>query len=268
MCRTLLKEPPIDNSLAFCYAKMEKNADLENLIQGSNSVDLQRVGDRIFDNGLYEAARILFVALKNNAKIASCLVRLKQFSKAIESAQKANTSKTWKELCFACIEASEFKFASVAAQNIIIVPDLLESLIRHYEEYNDQEEMMVLLEGALGMQRAHTGIFTELAVLYCNYKPKKVMEHCRQYFQKMNVLKVLRTCERLGLWAEAVYMHQHYEQPDNAINIMIDHSPTAFNHEIMVSLLQKVTNTDLYYKAILFYLEEQPEQINDLLRSI
>jgi clathrin heavy chain len=77
MCRSTLKEPPIDNSLAFAYAKTEKNSELENLIQGSNSVDLQRVGDRLFDNQLYEAARILFVALKNNAKIASCLVRLK-----------------------------------------------------------------------------------------------------------------------------------------------------------------------------------------------
>ena len=106
------------------------------------------------------------------------------------------------------------------------------------------------------MQRAHVGIFTELAVLYAHYKPKKVMEHCRQYFQKMNVLKVLRTCEKMCLWSEAVYMHTHYDQPDNAINIMIEHSPTAFTHDIMVSLLQKVTNTDLYYKTILFYLEE------------
>lgn len=73
------------------------------------------MGDRLFDNGLFEAAKILFVALKNNAKIASCLVRLKQFNKAIEAAQKANTSKTWKELCFACVEASEFKYAAISA---------------------------------------------------------------------------------------------------------------------------------------------------------
>jgi clathrin heavy chain len=39
--------------------------------------------------------------------------------------------------------------------------------------------MMVLLENALGMPRAHVGIFTELAILYAHYKPKKVMEHCR-----------------------------------------------------------------------------------------
>ncbi|CAK75677.1 unnamed protein product (macronuclear) [Paramecium tetraurelia] len=268
MCRQTVKDVNIDNSLIYCYAKLDKNLDIESLIQSSNSADVIKVGERCYDQQLYEAAKILFTALKNNARIASCLVRLKQFNKAIEAAQKANTSKTWKELCFACVEASEFKYASIAAQNIIIVPDMLESLIKQYEEYNAQEEMMILLENALGMQRAHVGIFTELAVLYCHYKQKKVMEHCRQYFQKMNILKVLRTCEKMCLWSEAVYLHQHYDQPDNAINIMIEHSPTAFSHDVLVMLLQKITNTDLYYKCILFYLEEQPEQINDLLRSI
>ena len=86
MCRTNMKDVNIDNSLAFAYAKLEKNGELEALIIGSNSADHLKVGDRIFDNGLFEAAKILYVALKNNAKIASCLVKLKQFSKAIESA--------------------------------------------------------------------------------------------------------------------------------------------------------------------------------------
>jgi clathrin heavy chain len=86
MCRQKLKDFNIDNSLSYCYAKLSKQGDLESLIQGSNSIDLQRVGDRCFESQLFEAAKVLFVALNNNAKIASCLVRLKQFSKAIESA--------------------------------------------------------------------------------------------------------------------------------------------------------------------------------------
>lgn len=32
MCRTTLKDVNIDNSLAFAYAKLEKNGDLEALI--------------------------------------------------------------------------------------------------------------------------------------------------------------------------------------------------------------------------------------------
>lgn len=40
---------------------------------------------------------------------------------------------------------------------------------------------------------------------------------------------------------------------------MIEHSPVAFNHDQFVNLLIKASNYDLYYKAILFYLDEQPE---------
>ena len=95
MCRNKLKDVNIDSSLAYSYAKLNRNAELESLIQGSNSVDFQRVGDRCFDSQLYEAAKVLFVALNNNAKIASCLVRLKQFNKAIESAQKVMAGREW-----------------------------------------------------------------------------------------------------------------------------------------------------------------------------
>ncbi len=43
--------------------------------------------------------------------------------------------RTWKELCKACVEAQEFRLAAVAGMNIIIHPDHLEELIKHYEEW-------------------------------------------------------------------------------------------------------------------------------------
>ena len=49
---------------------------------------------------------------------------------------------------------------------------------------------------------------------------------------------------------------------------MIEHSPSAWQHEQFANLIQKVSNTDLYYKSVLFYLEEQPMQLNDLLKSL
>lgn len=70
----------IDNSLTFCYGKLDKLAELEQFINNPNSVDCQRVGDRCFDDKKYEAAKILYTSIKNNGKIASCFVRLKQFT--------------------------------------------------------------------------------------------------------------------------------------------------------------------------------------------
>ena len=69
-------------------------------------------------------------------------------------------------------------------------------------------------------------------------------------------------------WKEAVFLHYHYGQFDSAISIMIEHSPTAFEHDIFVQNIQKVTNSELYYKAINFYLAEQPLLLNELLTSI
>jgi len=47
-----------------------------------------------------------------------------------------------------------------------------------------------------------------------------------------------------------VYLYSHYEEIDNAIVIMIEHSPSAWTHEQFVSLIIKVNNQDLYYRSI------------------
>jgi clathrin heavy chain len=91
--------------------------------------------------------------------------------------------------------------------------------------------MIELLQQGMQSERAHIGIFTELGALYAKYQPEKLMEHCVQYFSKINVSKLLRVCERYLLWPEAVYLYSHYDEYDNAINIIIEHSPSAFQHE-------------------------------------
>lgn len=53
-----------------------------------------------------------------------------------------------------------------------------------------------------------------------------------------------------------MYLHQNYDEYDNAIAIMMEHSAIAFQHELYLNLILKVANTDLYYRSIIFYLEE------------
>ena len=91
---------------------------------------MQSVGDRIFDEGLYEAARILFAHIPNYGRLASCLVRLHQFQPAVEAARKANSPRTWKEVCYACVDENEFRLAQLCGLNIIINADDLEE-VRH-----------------------------------------------------------------------------------------------------------------------------------------
>lgn len=49
---------------------------------------------------------------------------------------------------------------------------------------------------------------------------------------------------------------------------MIEHSPSAWKHEVFAQSIMRVSNQDLYYRAIIFYLEEEPELLNDLLNLI
>jgi clathrin heavy chain len=53
---------------------------------------------RCFDEGLFEAARLLFAHIPNWGRLASTLVRLHRFQEAVDAARKANSSKTWKEV--------------------------------------------------------------------------------------------------------------------------------------------------------------------------
>jgi hypothetical protein len=49
---------------------------------------------------MYEAAKLLFNNISNYAKLAVTLCYLGDYQGAVDSARKANSTKTWKEVCF------------------------------------------------------------------------------------------------------------------------------------------------------------------------
>lgn len=183
MARGIMKETAIDTELLFCFSKLNQMNEIDLFLGNPNSADIQQVGDRCFSARLFEAAKIFYTKLKSNARIASCLVYLKQYPQALEAAKKANNTKTWKEIAIACLRAGEYKLASVAGGNIVIHPDHLEDLVRYYEKFDVAEEMIILLESCLGTERSHIGIFTELGMMYAKFKPNKLMDYIRNYFQ-------------------------------------------------------------------------------------
>jgi hypothetical protein len=71
------------------------------------------------------------------------------------------------------------RLANVCGLHIIVHPDHLEELIGHYERAGKSAELMQLLEQGLGLDNAHSGIFSDLAVLYSKYTPEKLMEHIK-----------------------------------------------------------------------------------------
>merc|ERR1719160_258926 len=243
-------------------------ADLEEFVSGNTTANLQTVGDRLFEERCYKAAKILYQSIPNNAKLAACHVQLRDYSAAVEAARKASNPRTWKELNIACVAAQEFRCAQIAGMHIIVVPDHLEELICHYEKHGYFEELIALLDSGLGNERAHIGMYTELGILYTKYKPEKLTDFIKMNTSKLNIPKLIRACERHYHWEQVVFLYMHYDEFDSAANCMMAHSPTAFSHDQSQMVMQKVSNMELYYRAIQFYLDEQPMQVNSLLNTI
>jgi clathrin heavy chain len=267
MARKSVKESMLDTQLIYALAKVNKLADLEELISVPNVAKIDVIGDRCFDEGIYDAAKLLFTNINNNAKLALCFVRMGQYREAVDAATKANAVPTWKEVNIACLNAEEFRLANICGLNIIVHPDHLEELIGHYERAGKADFLMQLLEQGLGHENAHAGVFTELGVIYSKYLPEKLMEHIKIFHAKMNVVKLLRACEKAQLWTEAVYLYKEDGQHDSAVKVMVDHA-TAFKHDLFLDCVQKVRNPEVQYKAITFYCDVHPMQLERLLQVL
>jgi len=268
MVRKKVKDPKVDTELIYSYARTEQLGALEEFINGKHTANLQSAGDRCFDEGLYEAARVLFTRIPNYSRLASTLVRLRQFQAAVDAARKANTSKTWKEVCFACVDEGEFRLAQLCALNIIVNADDLEEITQYYEKKGHFEELIALMESGIGLERAHMGIFTELGILYAKYKTERLMEHLKLFATRLNIPRLIRVCEEFQHWKELAFLYIAYDEYDNAAMVMINHSPDAWEHVQFKDVAVKVSNVEVFYKSISFYLEEHPDLLCDLLRVL
>lgn len=195
-------------------------------------------------------------------------VKLKKYQEAYAAAQRSNITKVWKAVCFACVRAKEFRMAAKCGHNVIIQPDHLEDVIQFYEKFGYEEELMLLLEQGMSLERTHNGIYTDLGILYAKYQPKRLMDHITTYISKLMIPKLIRACEKYQMWQEAVHLNANYSQQDQAVILMMEHSPTAFRHDLFSQNIIKVANHDLWYRSIIFYLEEEPMLLNDLLKLL
>lgn len=266
MVRKKVKDPKVDSELAYAYAHNKDLAALEEFIVGQQLANLQQVGDRAFEEGLFEAARVVYTRIPNYGRLASTLVKLHQYQAAVDAARKANSPRTWKEVCYACVEEKEFKLAQLCGLNIIVAADDLMEVSEYYQSHGYAEELISLLESGIGLERAHMGIFTELGVLYAKYRPDRLMEHLKLFASRLNVPQLIRVCEELELWKELTFLYVQYDEYDNALGVMISHSPLAWEHVLFKDVAVKVKAQETLYKGISFYLEEHPDQLNDLLK--
>jgi len=270
MCIKKLKEPRIESELVYAYAKTHKLAELEDFIHNpACCANILDTGDRCYEEGLYEAAKLLYSHIQNYAKLASALVRLGDFSAAVDAANKANSVRTWKEVNLACVEAKEFRLAKIAGLHVVSHGDELEEIIRVYESRGHFEELIQLLEAGIQASTPdytpHTGLYTELGGCYSKYKEEKLMDFLKAQYTKINIPKVIHYVQMNSQWPELVFLYIHYDEFDNAALTMINHSSDAWEHPLFKEVIPKVNSTEICYKAVQFYLSEHPLLTNDLM---
>ena len=62
------------------------------------TIFVRQVADRCFDQLMYHAAKLLYNNVSNFARLAITLVHLGEYQGAVDSARKANSTRTWKEV--------------------------------------------------------------------------------------------------------------------------------------------------------------------------
>ncbi|KZT27788.1 clathrin heavy chain 1 [Neolentinus lepideus HHB14362 ss-1] len=265
MTRKSLREPKIDTELAYAYAKTDRLHDMEDFLAMTNVADILEVGEKCFEDELYQAAKLLFTSISNWARLATTLIYLGENQAAVESARKAGNTQVWKQVHAACMEKNEFRLAQICGLNIVVHAEELPALVALYERKGHFDEVLALLEAALSLERAHMGIFTELSILYSKYRPEKLMEHLKLFVSRINIPKVIKATERAHLWPELVFLYIKYDEFDNAALAMMERSADAWEHNQFKDVIVRVANIELYYKALTFYLQEQPTLLTDLM---
>jgi Region in Clathrin and VPS len=112
------------------------------------------------------------------------------------------------------------------------------------------------------------GIFTSLGVALSKYHPDQVMEHLKLFWARSNIPKLIRACEEAHLWPELVFLYCHYDEWDNAALAMMERAADAWEHHSFKDIIVKVANLEIYYRALNFYLQEQPSLLTDLLQAL
>lgn len=268
MARKTLREPPVDTALAFCYARTNQLPELEEFLRSTNVANVEESGDKAYEEGYHEAAKIFFTSISNWAKLATTLVHLEDYQGAVECARKANSVKVWKQVNEACVAKKEFRLAQICGLNLIVHAEELQDLVKQYERNGYFDELISLLEAGLGLERAHMGMFTELGIALSKYHPEQVMEHLRIFWGRINIPKMIRACEEAHLWPELVFLYAHYDEFDNAALAMMERAADAWEHHSFKETIVKVANLEIYYRALNFYQQEQPSLLTDLLQAL
>ncbi|KAI3480028.1 hypothetical protein L1887_57804 [Cichorium endivia] len=222
---------------------------MEEFLAMTNVADILSVGEKCFNDELYEAAKLLFTSVSNYARLATTLVYLGDYQGSVDARSQGGQHER--------VEAGACGVPEQA--RVQAVPD------RRSGHHPARRGAAGPHQGALGLERAHMGVFTQTGVALAKYRPERLMEHLKLYWSRSNLPQLIKVAEQCHLWSELVYLYTKYDEMDNAALATMEHAADAWDHDQFKAVLPKVANVEIYYRALTFYLEQHPLLLNDLL---
>ncbi|KAH0480016.1 MAG: hypothetical protein KVP17_004537 [Porospora cf. gigantea B] len=280
MVRKTVKDAYVDSELAYCMAKSGPVETLEHFLKGGSLCSKEKIGDRLVTESetaeptertrLLMCSKIFFTSANNNTRLAQTLVRLGDFDDAVSSAKKANNPKVWKEITLAAVAAGQLDMAHEAGFKLVMHADHVADVVQAYEERKYFDELIALLEAGT-QKHSSSALLTELACVYADYRPDALMaflESPKLQNERLNVPKLVRACERNELWRELVFVHCTYGEFDQAVHVTLKHADVAWSHEAFCRTQAKVSNTEILYRCVDFYVEQHPDLLVEMLNEI
>jgi len=124
------------------------------------------------------------------------------------------------------------------------------------------------LKKGISFDNLNSSLNTLLCELYSKFRQEKLMNQISRCWKFANPMRLTNACRDNACWAELVFLHQSYEEHDEAIKVMMERSTDAFNLQVYNDNIVQVSSVDLYYRSIDFFLDEQPELLVQLLLHI
>ena len=110
----------VDTEIMNAMCKCGKLTEVEECISQPHGGDLEEAGDRCAKEELFAAAKLLFSAINHYGKLAPVLVRLGDFQGAVEAARKPDRVRTWRAVCFACVDSKEFRRGQICGLHVVV----------------------------------------------------------------------------------------------------------------------------------------------------
>ncbi|KAA6385299.1 MAG: putative Clathrin heavy chain, partial [Streblomastix strix] len=271
MARQKLKEEVVDSALVYSYARLNQLAELEESINMPSKAKLDQVGEQCFQEGLLQAARSIFSHVGNYRRLASTCIRLRQYQEAVEAAKTAQKNstgvETWREVCFACVDAQQFRLAQQCGVNVVMREEELPGLVKYYVQRGYFDEVIALMEQAMRRENSHKGIYTELGSLYSNFREEKLLEHIKLFHKHIILPQLMLVCRSNEQWSAVCLLQEHKGDHQDAAYTMIDHAD-AWKHSAFKEAMSRVSSKGAVNRAIDFYMQQHPRLLSELLTSI